>query len=384
MKFDKSYKRLLEKTLNKCFVFDFDQTLAETGAMVVVTGNDEKRLNTKEFNNYVLQDGESFDFTEFDDGDRILNKSILLPYFYVMKDIYKKNYDIYILTARSAIISDSLHSLLERHNIHIPMENIFAIGDPLNKQTVAERKKQILHKLSNDYDDVTFFDDDERNIELAKSIGTNVKTKHIKLNERKLEEISYKKLLPIGKGLDYVSNLFKKKVVDTIKDHDKIANCNLNKLLSNLNVHPAINEFKNLLDKIDLNLAKEYFHVDVETDSEARKLFIDKINDKIEKFNNHHLPFSEVVLAYKELEKILTLLRNNKTEVVQNQQLAKTVVYKDNQDMSTVYDKNSSLVANSIKRAKILLGILNSSKSQWSDKFMAICILVFGLQIEFN
>lgn len=190
MKFDNLYATLLEKasTHNNAYVFDFDQTLAETGAKIGVIrdGQIYRRLTSQAFNTYVLKSGESFEFSEFDDGDKVLNKSKLLPYFYVMKNIYKRIQNaenkvnrIYILTARSSPVKNALYSLLERHNIVIPIENIYTIGDQLKSgQTIAERKKEILKKLSDKYDEVTFFDDDERNILLAKAIGPNVKTRH--------------------------------------------------------------------------------------------------------------------------------------------------------------------------------------------------------------
>ena len=69
--------------MKKAFVFDFDDTLAFTDAHVLVRrerGREYEwhRLTPAEFNRYELQDGERFDFSEFNNPEYILVISFFL------------------------------------------------------------------------------------------------------------------------------------------------------------------------------------------------------------------------------------------------------------------------------------------------------------------
>jgi hypothetical protein len=101
-----------------------------------------------------------------------------------LKQEYKKGTHICILTAREK--SDMIRNFFLYHGIDINPQLVIATGDPkwnLYGATVAEKKKDALERLVNlGYNDFTFFDDNEDNLKIAKSIESNaVKIKTVKV-----------------------------------------------------------------------------------------------------------------------------------------------------------------------------------------------------------
>jgi len=69
---------LLEETgTGSLSIFDIDDTLFHTTAQIAVVkdGKVEKKLTNQEFNNYKLDAGESFDFSEFRDAHKFYHES---------------------------------------------------------------------------------------------------------------------------------------------------------------------------------------------------------------------------------------------------------------------------------------------------------------------
>lgn len=72
------------------------------------------------------------------------------------------------------------------HNIDINPQLVIALGDPiwnLPQGSIADRKKAMVARLINQgYNDFTFFDDNEDNLKLVKSLESDsVKVKTIKV-----------------------------------------------------------------------------------------------------------------------------------------------------------------------------------------------------------
>lgn len=59
-------------------IFDIDDTLFHTTAMIAVKKNGKviKKLTNQEFNNYILDSGEEFDFSEFRDSEKFNTESV--------------------------------------------------------------------------------------------------------------------------------------------------------------------------------------------------------------------------------------------------------------------------------------------------------------------
>tara|TARA_Y100001938_G_C8007260_1_gene388030 strand:+ start:21 stop:506 length:486 start_codon:yes stop_codon:yes gene_type:complete len=150
--------------MNKAFVFDFDDTLAKTKATVIVNRpfGLSFRLSAIEFNQYKLQTGESFDFSEFKVPELVMDGK---PTYLInlAKEVYEENHSVYILTAREDEVSDAIHSWLDSHGIKA--KTIFCVGG--TTETISKNKRKVLLSIMEQYDKVYFYDDCSKNIENA-------------------------------------------------------------------------------------------------------------------------------------------------------------------------------------------------------------------------
>ena len=78
---------------NKILIFDIDDTLIYSNATIYVVkdGKRIKELTPAEYNEYVWQEGESFDYSNFD-SSKLLNSANFTKYW----DTLKNEYSIYI------------------------------------------------------------------------------------------------------------------------------------------------------------------------------------------------------------------------------------------------------------------------------------------------
>ena len=154
--------------MKKAFVFDFDDTLAFTDAHIVVHGQDCEwhKLTPDEFNRYELQDGEWFDFSEFNDAEYILNgkptKLVRLA-----SEVYCEGHDLFILTARNDSVADAIQDFLNRFGIKATA--VHCVGD--DGSDIAKNKRKVLLTIMEAYDKIYFYDDDQKNVEAAQEIG---------------------------------------------------------------------------------------------------------------------------------------------------------------------------------------------------------------------
>ena len=158
---------------NKILIFDVDDTLVRTTAEVLVKkdGKVVRRLSSSEYNDYVLQDGEEYDYRQFDDP-RILNKGTFTKYWETLKREYDKGTHISILTARNN--ATMIREFFMKNGIDIKQELVFAVGSPdfMYKGNVAERKSKTVKLLMRlGYDTLIFFDDNKDNLAAAKRLS---------------------------------------------------------------------------------------------------------------------------------------------------------------------------------------------------------------------
>ena len=159
------------------YVLDFDECLATTDAKINIFRNGAfyKSLNSKEYNEYKRKPGDKLDFSEFNDGEKIINAE-RYKMWYVVKNVSdaikegNKTAVLYILSARSSVVRPFIYKFLKSYGIEIDLENILTIGDNVGKVNISEEKRKALVALKNEYDYVVFYDDDPKNIALAKSI----------------------------------------------------------------------------------------------------------------------------------------------------------------------------------------------------------------------
>ena len=151
-------KLLLEKKLR---VFDFDDTLVKSNSRIHVTNKGKRKtLTTGEYAIYKAKSGDEFDFSDF---DKVIQPKKIKAMFRVFKNIYKAsgNRRITILTARAA---------------YKPVRQFFKdIGYDvyvvaLSSSNPKDKSDWIEKQIKDGYDDVLFFDDSRKNIEVVKKL----------------------------------------------------------------------------------------------------------------------------------------------------------------------------------------------------------------------
>jgi hypothetical protein len=183
------FKDYLSK--NSIVFVDVDETLFRTFAKIHVVKNDEviKKLDNKDFNSYVLGEGESFDFHEFRSGKLFKETSIPIPQtMNKLKNLISKIKEIrnacaddncskiIFLTAREDFFDkQNFLEAFRNQGIDIDDKKLMYIerAGNLKESSVPEKKKKIMMKYlsSGKYDFVQMIDDDEKNIEVLKEIA---------------------------------------------------------------------------------------------------------------------------------------------------------------------------------------------------------------------
>lgn len=155
--------------MRKAFVFDFDDTLAETDCKVWVLGRgglttDRRvvhKLTPAEFNAYKLKPGECFDFCEFRD-DKFIHAANATWLMALAKEVAAEGHNVYILTAREHDVADAIHAWLMKHGIDAT--EVHCVGG--TKESIPWNKKRILLDIVGKYDKIYFYDDSEANVDI--------------------------------------------------------------------------------------------------------------------------------------------------------------------------------------------------------------------------
>ena len=163
--------------MKKAFVFDFDQTLADTTARIKVMslginpGEDKfvKYLTPKQFSSYSLDLGEYFDFSEFRD-DKFIHNADPTFLIHLAKEVSEEDQDVYILTAREDDSADAIQEFLRQYGVKT--KTIHCVGG--TKETIPHKKREMLLTIIQDYDMVYYFDDCPNNIKHAPE-GENIR-----------------------------------------------------------------------------------------------------------------------------------------------------------------------------------------------------------------
>ena len=153
----------------KARVFDFDDTLARSKSMVLVTmpNGDTRRINATEFALEAAsleQEGAEFNFDEFSkviDGKKG-------PLFEVAKKIQdaRGSENIFILTARPAESAPAIKQFLNELGLNIPLKNITGLGDGKPQA----KANWFVEKYGEGFNDFYFADDALKNVKAVKDI----------------------------------------------------------------------------------------------------------------------------------------------------------------------------------------------------------------------
>ncbi len=151
--------------MNKAFVFDFDDTLVKTDCRIGVKSNRVWKfgLTPQQFNNYTLNEGEEFDFSDF---NYVINP-VALETLQLAKTVNDEQHAVYILTARSNTAKNPIIEFLKDNGINA--KEVFCVGE--NGADIAKEKRTVLLTFIEGYDKIFFYDDNVHNVEAAKSIG---------------------------------------------------------------------------------------------------------------------------------------------------------------------------------------------------------------------
>lgn len=158
--------------VTKAFVFDFDDTLATTTAKIHIYTLPDRllvgKVSPQQFSSYKLKEGEVFDFSEFRQ-DKFIHAAEPTFLIGLAKEVYREGHHIFILTAREDDSTDAISAFLERYEIKA--KTIYCVG---GKNSIAEKKREMLLNIMCSYDKVYYYDDNVDNIRLAPS-GTNIR-----------------------------------------------------------------------------------------------------------------------------------------------------------------------------------------------------------------
>jgi len=180
--------KLKDIKTDKIIIFDLDYPFFKTDAKIRIlnakTHEVIKELTPEQFNNFVQKKNHVMDFDDFDSPALLRQGRVIHEIFEILKNSYNDGIPVAILTARSD--SELVRNFFLENGIDIHPDLVIAINDPQFKYegTIAERKKQAIEHLVDDgYKELTFFDDNEDNLRLAKSVSgykdAKVKTIHV-------------------------------------------------------------------------------------------------------------------------------------------------------------------------------------------------------------
>jgi len=162
--------------VKKIRVFDFDDTLAKSKSMVIVTMPDDttSKINATQFAaqaSDLQAQGAKFDFSEF--SKVVEGKKG--PLFEVAEKIAKARGtdDIFILTARPANAAGPIQAFMKANGINIPLNNITGLGDG----TPESKARWIAGKAAEGYNDFYFADDAIKNVKAVKDVLSQIDVK---------------------------------------------------------------------------------------------------------------------------------------------------------------------------------------------------------------
>ena len=171
---------------SKILVFDLDDTLVISSAKIKVCNKktgDCYSLTPEEFNTYEKGEHEELNFDEFKSLEIMKAGKLIDYYLKIFKEAYRSKLAVGIVTARDD--RKMIYKWLREHvGFRIDNDLIFAVNDPVHKfkGSISDRKKQAFKALIEmGYNDLQFYDDDDANLRLVKSLeseydGINIST----------------------------------------------------------------------------------------------------------------------------------------------------------------------------------------------------------------
>lgn len=155
---------LIESTSRPLYIFDFDDTLAETHSRVWVVNPTTGRhaITPAQYAVYEPDPADTFDFSEFEE---LIKPEELPKYVQRLKSAIKSGQDVSIVTARSS--TKPVAQFLQQIGVNKGVK-IATVGssDPQKKLDYIEQKIK-----SGNFSDVVMYDDSPKNIDAFKTLG---------------------------------------------------------------------------------------------------------------------------------------------------------------------------------------------------------------------
>jgi len=160
---------------SKIIVFDLDDTLVITDAKIKVCNKKTGEcfsLTPEEFNEYEKHPDHELDFDDFKSLEVMKAGRLIDYYLKIFKDAYRMKIAVGIVTARDD--REMIYRWLREHvGYRIDKDLIFAVNDRVHGYggSISDRKKAAFKDLIEmGYSDFQFYDDDEANLRLVKSL----------------------------------------------------------------------------------------------------------------------------------------------------------------------------------------------------------------------
>lgn len=131
-------------------IFDIDDTLFHTTAKIIVIKSDGTKisLTNQEYNNYVSEPGDKFDFGEFKDAEKFSRESDpIRPMIAKLKAILNnsRSSKIIMLTARSDFDNrDKFLETFAKYGIDMSLVHVHRAGNLTHPTTPAEKRLCLL------------------------------------------------------------------------------------------------------------------------------------------------------------------------------------------------------------------------------------------------
>tara|TARA_B110000305_G_scaffold239051_1_gene305904 strand:- start:60 stop:8507 length:8448 start_codon:yes stop_codon:yes gene_type:complete len=199
-----SISRDINAPVKKIRVFDFDDTLATTKSNVLFTAPNgtEGSLTAEKFamdGARLLEEGYSFDFTEFDK----VTKGKPGPLLDLAKKIQdaRGTEDVFVLTARAPQAAIAIKEFLKSQGLDIPLKNITGLG----KSTGEAKANWMIDKAAEGYNDFYFADDAKSNVKAVRDvlevIDVKSKVQQAKFSKSKDLSSDFNKLIEESTGI---------------------------------------------------------------------------------------------------------------------------------------------------------------------------------------
>lgn len=164
------------KDSGKILVFDLDDTIIVSAARIWVTNKttgEKFSLTPEEFNTFQKKPNQILNFDEFQSLEIMKAGKLINYYFKIFKEAYRNKIAIAIVTARDD--HRMIYRWLKEHLKHpIDSDLVFAVNDNAHhkfKGDIADRKKEAFREIiAKGFNDLQFYDDDDANLRLVKSL----------------------------------------------------------------------------------------------------------------------------------------------------------------------------------------------------------------------